>query len=225
MVSVFLCLICLRVCSMGKNELKGRDNWQTESGGKALKAEQNLYTVFDEAFKGTPYRLIPHPDHFKNLYSLVDLPEDVESEIFTPDIDITQKEWGVSPDFAIENCDTGRIIFGEIKRQDGWVEGKDPSAGRGNAHERLCKLFTPGLLTVYRLQSGITEDSVLPFWVVFEGDITRDPKRVREIAFWFDEFQGNFFMWRPTKGGDALLSHFEEYIKPILDKERGCDPL
>ena len=61
-----------------------------------------------------------------------------------------KRGWGVSPDFSITNTRTGKILFGEIKRQDGWVEGKDPSAGRGNAHERMCKLFTPGLLNAYR---------------------------------------------------------------------------
>lgn len=105
------------------------------------------------------------------------------SQIFNPDIDLENTLWGVSPDFAIENTETRKILFGEIKRQDGWVEGKDPSAGRGNAHERLCKLFTPGLLNVYRKIVGIDTEDILPFWVVFEGDITRDPKRVREIKF------------------------------------------
>ncbi|WP_418903389.1 MunI family type II restriction endonuclease [[Ruminococcus] torques] len=61
--------------------------------------------------------------------------------------------------------------------------GKKPSAGRGNAHERMCKLFTPGLIKAYRQIGGITDPDILPFWVVLEGDITRDPKRNREIAF------------------------------------------
>ena len=86
-----------------------------------------------------------------------------------------------------EDKKTGKILFGEIKRQDGWVEGKDPSAGRGTAHERMCKLFTPGLMKAYRKIGKIDDTSILPFWVVLEGDITRDPKRNREIAFWFDE--------------------------------------
>ena len=30
--------------------------------------------------------------------------------------------------------------------EDGWVEGKPRSAGRGNAHERSNTFFTPGLL-------------------------------------------------------------------------------
>jgi len=40
---------------MAKKDLQGRDNWQTESGpgGKAGVAEQNLISVFKEAFKDT----------------------------------------------------------------------------------------------------------------------------------------------------------------------------
>ena len=153
----------------------------------------------------------------KNLYANVKLSEDVLKQIYNPKIDYKNTAWGVSPDFAIENTETGKILFGEIKRQDGWVEGKDPSAGRGNAHERLCKLFTPGLLKKYREISGITDKEILPFWVVFEGDITRDPKRVREITFWFDKYQNNFFMWRPKMTGVELLNHFEHYLKKYLD--------
>lgn len=202
---------------MGKKELSGRLNWERLGGTKASQAEQNLYVVFREAFEGTKYILHEKPTHLKNLYAEVELDEKTRSEIFNPDIDLTKTKWGVSPDFAIENVETGKILFGEIKRQDGWVEGKDPSAGRGNAHERLCKLFTPGLMKKYREIGKIDSPDILPFWVVFEGDITRDPKRVREIKFWFDTFQDNYFMWRPNMDGEELVKHFDEKLKKYLD--------
>lgn len=91
------------------------------------------------------------------------------------------------------------------------------SAGRGNAHERLCKFFTPGLLRVLRKQGKII-DSYLPFWVVFGGNITRDPKRVREITQWFETYQDNFFMWRTAPDSELLINHFDEKIKPLLEK-------
>ncbi len=182
---------------MAKKDLQGRDNWQTESGpsGKAGVAEKNLIAVFREAFMGTEYIISDHPTDLKHLYEKVEL----------------------SPDFSIKNIKTGKILFGEIKRQDGWVEGKEPSAGRGNAHERMCKLFTPGLMKAYRQVGKITDTSVLPFWVVLEGDITRDPKRNREISFWFDEYDKNFFMWRPDMSGNELVEHFNTYLKKLLD--------
>lgn len=202
---------------MGKKELSGRLNWESVSGKKAAAAEKNLYDVFKKAFKGTKYLLHKKPKHLKKLYANVQLDKEVLSQIYNPDIDLKSRSWGVSPDFAIENTETGKILFGEIKRQDGWVEGKNPSAGRGNAHERLCKLFTPGLIKAYRKAGGIYNDDILPFWVVFEGDITRDPKRVREITFWFDQYYKNFFMWRPNSSDEALVKHFDSYLKKYLD--------
>lgn len=208
---------------MAKKDLQGRDNWQTESGpsGKAGVAEKNLIAVFREAFKGTEYIISDHPTDLKHLYEKVELSPETLSQIFNPDKatmkNAQKRGWGVSPDFSIKNTKTGKILFGEIKRQDGWVEGKEPSAGRGNAHERMCKLFTPGLMKAYRQIGKITDTSILPFWVVLEGDITRDPKRNREISFWFDEYDKNFFMWRPDMSGDELVEHFNTYLKKSLD--------
>lgn len=208
---------------MAKKDLQGRDNWQTESGpgGKAGKAERNLYEVFREAFVGTDYRINDHPTDLKHLYENVELSAETIAQIFNPDAttmrNAQRRGWGVSPDFSITNVKTGKILFGEIKRQDGWVEGKDPSAGRGNAHERMCKLFTPGLMKAYRRIGHITDPEILPFWVVLEGDITRDPKRNRELAFWFDDYDKNFFMWRPGTGEQPLLDHFNKYLKKYLD--------
>lgn len=202
---------------MGKKELSGRDNWERDGGNKAAKAEQNLYDAFEKHFAGTEYILHKKPKHLKNLYASVKLPKSITSEIYNPPIELKKTKWGVSPDFAIENTRTNKILFGEIKRQDGWVEGKNPSAGRGNAHERLCKLFTPGLLKTYRQIGGIKSTKILPFWVVFQGDITRDPKRNREIAFWFDKYSDNYFMWRPNMTEEDLTDHFDKHLKEFLE--------
>lgn len=202
---------------MGKSELSGRSNWEKSAGINGANAEQNLYRVFEEAFVNTKYKLHRKPKHLKNLYTTVEIPDDVRAIIYNPNIKLEDVKWGVSPDFAIENTETHKILFGEIKRQDGWVENTEYSAGRGNAHERSCKLFAPGLQKAYRKVSGITSNEILPFWVVFEGDITRDPKRVREIMFWYDTFQDNYFMWRPGQPDDVLLEHFNTKLKQYLD--------
>lgn len=208
---------------MARKALQVRENWQTESGpaGKAGKAEQNLYEVFEKAFTGTKYCINRHPTDLKHLYESVKLPPETLAQIYNPDAETMKtaqkRGWGVSPDFSITNTETGKILFGEIKRQDGWVEGKTSNAGRGNAHERMCKLFTPGLIKAYRKIGHITDTSMLPFWVVLEGDITRDPKRNREIAFWFDQYDKNYFMWRPQMNGKALVNHFYKYLSKLLD--------
>ncbi len=208
---------------MGRVALHGRENWQTESGprGKSGTAEKDLIEALKRNLDPETYEVDAHPKDFKHLYENVELSSKTLSEIFNPDA-LAMKQskalgWGITPDFAIRNKKTGKILFGEIKRQDGWVEGKSPSAGRGNAHERLCKLFTPGIIKKYREVSGIQDPSILPFWVVLEGDITRDPKRNREIAFWFDKYDKNYFMWRPQMSDAELVEHFNTYLKPYLD--------
>ncbi len=153
----------------------------------------------------------------KNLYASVNLKNEILEQIFNPNINLSATKWGVFPDFAIENTKTGKILFGEIKRQDGWVEGKNQSAGRGNAHERSCKFFSPGLQKACREAGRIYDTRILPFLVIFTGDITRDPKRVREIAFWYGEFQDNYFMWRPNENGEVLVKHFDEKLRIYLD--------
>lgn len=208
---------------MAKKELRIRTNWQTKSGpcGLAGTAEKNLIAAFKEEFKGTHYEINNHPNDLKHLYENVELDESTLSQIYCPDFktmkNAQKRGWGISPDFSIINTVTKKILFGEIKRQDGWIEGKKPSAGRGNAHERMCKLFSPGIIKVYREVSGINSETILPFWVVLEGDITRDPKRNREIAFWFDKYDKNFFMWRPNMSSEDLIEHFNKYLKPYLE--------
>ena len=198
---------------MGTDELRKRENWQSESGDRALKAEDIFYNVFKEAFKSSDFEVVVKPTDLNNIYKKIKLDETVLQTIFQPAQDYGKH--GVAPDFAIRNNATGKTLYIEVKRQDGWVEGKKPSAGRGNAHERLCKYFTPGLLNKMRTTSNITS-SDLPFWVIFVGDITRDPKRVREIHCWFDNYCDNFFLWQDTNDGTAIINHFNEKIKTLL---------
>lgn len=199
---------------MGSIDNRFRRKWQDYGGANATVAEHSFIEVFSKLFDGTEYEVISQPPLFKDLYVNVELSKKDLAEIYTPDEPITKH--GIQPDGSIKNNITGKIIFVEIKRQDGWVEGKPRSAGRGNAHERLCKYFTPGLLEKLR-ETGHIEPPNLPFWIVFQGDITRDPCRVREITFWFDTYKANYFFWRDTNNADSLIEHFEKYIVPLLE--------
>ena len=198
---------------MGTKELRKRGNWQNLSGGKAGIAEKSFYEVFSKYFKDSKFKIRRNPKEFNNIYANIKLSKKVLSEIYTPKI----KKWkhGVAPDYAIDNTKSKKTIYVEVKRQDGWVEGKPRSAGRGNAHERSCKFFTPGLLKVLR-KHGKLGNKILPFWVVFQGDITRDPCRVREITFWYDKYSSHFFMWRNQTDERPLINHFNNHIKPLL---------
>lgn len=199
---------------MGSQDNRFRRKWQDYSGAQAANAEHSFYEVFKKLFENTEYEIEKHPKDFNTLYVDVPLTKQELSEIYIPDTPIKRR--GVSPDCLIRNVNTGKIIYIELKRQDGWVEGKKRTAGRGNAHERLCKYFTPGLLKTFRERGGHTDTSYYPFWIVFQGDITRDPCRVREITFWFQEHKANYFFWRNIADPMPLISHFEIYIVPLL---------
>lgn len=217
----------------GRN-LSKRINWQTISGAKALGAEALFKNAFEKLFEEVEeykdFQVIDKPTHFKNIYSTHELEPDVLRQIYNVDVSEKRKtgkpkyEWGIEMDFAIFNKKSGKTLFVEVKRQDGWIEGGIPSDGRGNAHERGTKYFTPGLKEIITKESKIFTNEILPFWLVFQGNITRDPKRNREISFWFDGYPNNFFMWRyenqdevePQLNPRDLVEHFEEYLLPYL---------
>jgi len=198
---------------MGTHELRKRKIWQDASGGKAKVTEKKFYEVFSKEFEDSDFKIRPRPKELKDIYSNIKLSKEVLAEIYTPD-----ETWrhGVVPDFAIDNTKTKKTLYVEVKRQDGWVEGKSRSAGRGNAHERSCKFFTPGLLKILR-EHGKLGNNILPFWIVFQGDIARDPKRVREITCWYDKYSDHFFMWSNSASDKLLISHFNNKLKHLLE--------
>jgi len=198
---------------MGTNELRKRINWQTISGDKAGGAEKLFHAVFSKAFEGTNFAIRSHPREFSDIYVKVKLSPEVLTKIYNP----VNETWqhGIVPDYAIDNIVTNKTLYVEVKRQDGWVEGKPRNAGRGNAHERSCKLFTPGLQKVLK-EHGKLGSHILPFWVVFQGDIARDPKRVREITLWYEGCEEHFFLWHDDKDISALIEHFDTKLKQLL---------
>tara|TARA_Y100000991_G_C21906066_1_gene320203 strand:+ start:121 stop:720 length:600 start_codon:yes stop_codon:yes gene_type:complete len=198
---------------MGTNELRKRAIWQDKSGFLATKAEHTFYNVFDQSFKNTNFSVRANPQEFNKIYVDFPLLKEVKKEIYTPEFAI--KKHGITPDYAIDHIESKKTLYVEVKRQDGWVEGKPRSAGRGNAHERSCKYFTPGLLKILRKESGINNNS-LPFWTVFIGDISRDPCRVREVTCWFDDFADHFFFWRDMSNPNSIIDHFDLRLKHLL---------
>jgi hypothetical protein len=198
---------------MGTKELRKRKNWQARSGENAGIAEKKFYEIFSKEFEGTAYRIRSKPKEFRDVYSKVNLSEEVLALIYNPN-----ETWkhGLTPDYAIDNIKTEKTLYVEVKRQDGWVEGKPRSAGRGNVHERSNKFFTPGLIKLLREKGGLGDD-VLPFWVVFQGDIARDPKRVREIHFWYGGYSDHFFLWSNPADERSVINHFNNKLKHLLD--------
>jgi hypothetical protein len=199
---------------MGSDANRLRKKWQDYSGQNAGNAEHSFYETFLTLFAGTNYNVRRSITEFRDLYVNVELTDQELSEIHNPNVPITRH--GVNPDYAITNNETNKTIYIEVKRQDGWVEGKTRADGRGNAHERSCKFFTPGLQKVLRTRGNLAEN-VIPFWVVFIGDITRDPCRVREVKLWYDGIPEHYFMWRDQHNSELIIEHFLNYIKPLID--------
>lgn len=203
---------------MGSIHNRLRRVWQTEGGRKANFAEKCYKAVVEamlaDEFGYDKYELLGQPKVFDSIYVGTPLSEEELSMIYIPDAEINRH--GIRPDFLIRNKENGKEIYIEIKRQDGWVEGKTRHDGRGNAHERLCKYFTPGLLKALRQRGGV-EAPALPFVIVFVGDITRDICRVREIRFWFDGNDDNVFFWRDLADPDGLVAHLKDHVLPLLD--------
>lgn len=197
---------------MGTKELRKRVKWQDNSGKKAGVAEKKFYSVFLQEFEGSNFRIRSKPKEFKDIYSKINLSKEVLKVIYNPN-----ETWkhGIVPDYAIDNVKTEKTLYVEVKSQDGWVEGKPRNAGRGNVHERSCKFFTPGLLKILREQGNLG-NNVLPFWVVFQGDIARDPKRVREIYCWYAEYSNHFFLWSNSTDDKSVISHFNNKLKHLL---------
>lgn len=199
---------------MGSDDNRLRRKWQDYSGKEAGDAEHSFHEAFNILFIDTEYEIVRSPAEFKNIYVNVELSQKELSEIYTPTEKINKH--GVYPDYAIKNTDTNKTIYVEVKKQDGWVEGKKRTDGRGNAHERSCKFFTPGLQRVLR-EAGQLDEHTIPIWTVFTGDITRDPCRVREIKLWYEGIEGHYFMWRNMTEAEPLINHFIEHIKPLID--------
>lgn len=210
----FICNFVNKTNIMGSADNRLRRKWQDYGGRNATTAEHSFYDIFSDLFKDTEFEIISQPKNHDKIYVDYKLSDEEQSEIYSPTTPITRH--GIKPDSLIRNTSNGKEIYVEVKRQDGWVEGKERKAGRGNAHERLCKYFTPGLLKFLRKESGIEEPNY-PFWIVFQGDITRDPCRVREIRFWFDGNETNVTFWRNTKDPKPIIDHFFKHILPLLE--------
>lgn len=182
---------------MGTKELRKRKTWQDRSGVRGEVAEGKFEIVFLREFSNSVYE-IRKPKELKKIYS-------------------EKPPHGVIIDYAITNTKTKKTLYVEIKRQDGYVPGETlPNAGRGNAHERSCKFFTPGLLKIMR-KLGNLGDDILPFWVVYQGRIARDQKRINEITFWFDKYKAHFFLWRNQSNTQSIVNHFNNNLKHLLD--------
>jgi hypothetical protein len=183
---------------MARSELSNRGKWQGKAGESGGAAEMIFQVVLDTHFENTPYEITTNPKALQDIYNKGTLNKKTGR--------ITGKH-GVKIDFEITNTNTNKSIFVEMKRQ---------MAGRGNAHERACKFFMPGLQKIGREKANLNKNQC-PFWIVFSNGIARDKNRIEEILYWFDDVGGNVLLWRELKNRKAVIDHFEKHIRQIID--------
>lgn len=173
---------------MASEHLSKRKDWQTSVGAGP---ENTLKIALDSHFDRYYPMLEYHhkPKVLKGIYG-----ERAKG-----------RPHGIEPDGMIRNTDVGQSVFVEMKKQK----------QSGNAHERLCKIFTPGIWKS-ACEMANQPQSVLPWWVVLSDKITHCPYRRQEIAHWFHGFDGHVFFWQEWNDAQPLIKHFEIYIKRLL---------
>lgn len=200
---------------MKQNKLKYRSSWQRQNQNHIGSLEWNLYNYLNAFLVDTDYQVIFKPQDLRKIYTNVNLNPELEKQIYQPLKPINAH--GLVIDYLIINQKTNKRIYIELKKQSGWVEGKKSAAGRGNAHERGCKFFAPGLIKTLQEKTKIVDPNFLPFVIIYAGDISCDPKRVREITFWFDQFIDNYWFWSDQNDLSALKNYLFKKVLPKLD--------
>lgn len=175
---------------MGREHLASRDIWQDYASQQGERREHHFAATMREHLSGAEWHAERKPRDLRGIYGTYD----------------TGSPHGIVPDYVIRNRSTSRAIFVEVKRQN----------DAGNAHERACKYFAPGIIQSARDIARVPE-GVLPFWWVFTDGLTTSEKYVREIQHWFRGVEGHLLLWDSFPDGAALTEHFDQHIRPLLD--------
>ena len=170
-----------------------RENWQAEANQRGGASESGFESVMREVLRLGAfghYRVSPKPRDLAGLYG-------------------AGEQWGIVPDFAVRNDKTERVAFVEIKRQN----------DRGNAHERACKYFAPGIVAAGR-RCGNIRPQDFPFFLIFTNGLTTNERYSSEIEFWFSspdnpKMRKHLLLWNFDKVD--LLDFFQDNIRPVID--------
>lgn len=168
--------------------LSKRKRWQDKSSLGGGGREETAKKILQGYLKNKPgledYAYHERPNHLSKIYN---------------------GQWGIVPDFAIENIKSGKIVFFETKRQ-----GKE-----GNAHERACKYFAPGLVKKCERIAGVQN----PFFFIFMNGLTKDPKKCMEIFGWFDAdgYRDHYLLWKNPRSIEVIQDWFETNVRRYLE--------
>jgi len=113
---------------MAREHLEGRRPWQDLAGTRGSTAEDVFCVIMESHLEGTAYTGVHKPKDLEGIYGT------------RSGKDGRVRPHGIHPEYAIQNTNTGKSIYVEIKRQ----------RAAGNAHERACKYMMPGVLASAR---------------------------------------------------------------------------
>lgn len=113
---------------------------------------------------------------------------------------------GIQPDFSVSSNSSGKIAFFEAKRQ----------GEQGNAHERTCKYFAPGIQHKCAEIAGFYH----PFFYIFMDGLTTSRRLQLQIHGWFDAdgYRDRYLMWL-KRDVPSLINWFEHTIRGYIDDD------
>lgn len=170
---------------MSREHLSKRGKWQDKASLGGLGREETAKKVLGAY-------LLNHP-----LYLVEERPREM--------LHIYGSRWGILPDFSIRNRETNKAAFFETKRQ----------GAHGNAHERACKYFAPGIQKICAEIAGFE----FPFFFIFMNGLTSSPKFRAEITQWFDAdgYRDRYLLWK-DRGIEVLIAWFQQIAERYLDE-------
>lgn len=175
---------------MGRIELSDRDKWQDDAAVGGQRAETAFAVAIQRAIEGSVDLVADSkPSDLAGMYGWRS----------------SGRKHGIKPDYAIRRRSTGRTMYVEIKRQQ----------AKGNAHERACKYWAPGILASMRAE-GRQPPDVIPCWWVFTNGIANDGDYRQAIRHWFRGYEGHVLLWENISDHDTLIRHFDRHIRPLL---------
>lgn len=179
---------------MGRKSLSERDNWQGKSAARGHGAEDVFHTIMKMHLEHTDFLTVHKPKDLKGIYGER---KDKRGRV---------SPHGIHPEYAITSKTSGRSIYVEIKRQ----------RAQGNAHERACKYFTPGILNSLR-QHANQPAEIIPFWWIFTDGIANDKYYRQEIMHWFRGIEAHVLLWKNVHDVDVVRNHFDQHIRQLLN--------
>ena len=123
--------------------LSNRKIWQDRANSDGIYLENIVREILEEFTQG---------DH---LIIIQKRPHDLKG--------IYDGRRGTVPDIAIRNKQNRKSVYLEVKQQ----------GAQGNAHERACKFFAPGILG----KAEKISNTERPFYFIFAGGMIDDPDK------------------------------------------------